>query len=210
MREKVLKFGLKSPGGALLYGPPGNAKTRVVMAAAAHHNLPVISLSAADVYSPYVGDAEAEIRKAFRIARQACPCVLFIDELDALVTNRDTSGGNFDAESRVLATFLTEMDGIDGKGNGVIVIGATNRLDSIDAAMIRKGRFYQLLNVPSPSLEDQIKILHFFARKSSLSSENIEKIIPLLKDGISGAEIENLVKEESMKIMKDIINNSSK
>lgn len=92
MREKVLRFGLKSPGGALLYGPPGNAKTRLVMAAASHHKLPVISLSAADVYSPYVGDAEAEIRKAFRIARQASPCVLFIDELDALVTNRGISG----------------------------------------------------------------------------------------------------------------------
>ena len=206
MREKVLRFGLKSPGGALLYGPPGNAKTRLVMATAAHHKLPVISLSAADVYSPYVGDAEAEIRKAFRIARQASPCVLFVDELDALVTNRGISDSNSDVESRVLATFLTEMDGIDGKGNGVIVIGATNRLESIDAAMIRKGRFYQVLHVPPPSLEDQNKILQFFANKSSLPHENIEALIKCLRVGMSGAEIENLCKESALKIMNQIIN----
>jgi SpoVK/Ycf46/Vps4 family AAA+-type ATPase len=175
------------------------------MAVASHHKLPVISLSAADVYSPYVGDAEAEIRKAFRIARQASPCVLFIDELDALVTNRGISEGNSDVESRVLATFLTEMDGIDGKSNGVIVIGATNRLESIDAAMIRKGRFYQLLKVPSPSLEDQENILRYFAQKSSLSIEDINNLLPFLKAGISGAEIENLVKEETLKVMNQII-----
>lgn len=98
------------------------------------------------------------------------------------------------------------MDGIDGKGNGVIVIGATNRLDSIDAAMIRKGRFYQLLKVPSPSLEDQEKILQFFASKSSLSTQNIHNLRPFLILGISGAEIENLVKEETLKVMNQIIN----
>jgi SpoVK/Ycf46/Vps4 family AAA+-type ATPase len=114
--------------GALLYGPPGNSKTRLVMAAATHHGLPVISLSAADVYSPYVGDAEAEIRKAFRIARQATPCVLFIDELDALVTDRGNSSNSSSGsvESRVLATLLTEMDGINGSSNGVIVLGMNN------------------------------------------------------------------------------------
>jgi SpoVK/Ycf46/Vps4 family AAA+-type ATPase len=195
LQALAARFGLNaSPGGVLLHGPPGNAKTRLVSAAAAHHGLPMITLSAADIYSPYVGDAEAEIRRAFQLARQAAPCVLFIDELDSIVTNRDGggsgSGGSSTAsvEGRVLATLLTEMDGIittasteyaiavansgststskrsnndskedvsgedeeeeDGAatahrkvGNssgGVIVLGATNRLDFIDAALIRK------------------------------------------------------------------------
>jgi SpoVK/Ycf46/Vps4 family AAA+-type ATPase len=153
------RFGLHtSPGGVLLHGPPGNSKTRLASAAAAHHGLPMISLSAADIYSPYVGDAEAEVRRAFQLARQAAPCVLFIDELDSIVTNRDSGGAGSSSasvEGRVLATLLTEMDGIqvaagdDGAsadaGNGVrnssggvIVLGATNRLDFIDAALIRK------------------------------------------------------------------------
>lgn len=152
------RFGLhSSPGGVLLHGPPGNSKTRLASAAAAHHGLPMISLSAADIYSPYVGDAEAEVRRAFQLARQAAPCVLFIDELDSIVTNRDNESGgagstSASVEGRVLATLLTEMDGIQNtndsefsntnKGNnssgGVIVLGATNRLDFIDAALLRK------------------------------------------------------------------------
>jgi transitional endoplasmic reticulum ATPase len=148
MMAKIRRFGLGAPGGVLLHGPPGNSKTRLVMAAAAHHGLPVISLSSADIFSPYVGDAEAEIRKAFRTARQARPCVLFIDELDSIVTNRESGGGSSSGvEGRVLATLLTEMDGIQGdddrgggqsNSGGVIVLGATNRLDFIDAALIRK------------------------------------------------------------------------
>lgn len=174
-QEIAFRFGLNaSPGGVLLYGPPGNSKTRMASAAAAHFGLPMISLSAADIYSPYVGDAEAEVRRAFQLARQAAPCVLFIDELDSIVTNRanDSSGrgsggggggsSSASVEGRVLATLLTEMDGIQntnssisnsseysqtnngkssGKQNstgGVIVLGATNRLDFIDAALIRK------------------------------------------------------------------------
>lgn len=170
-QDIAARFGLTaSAGGVLLHGPPGNSKTRLASAAAAHFGLPMISLSAADIYSPYVGDAEAEVRRAFQLARQAAPCVLFIDELDSIVTNRSNdSGGSSSAsvEGRVLATLLTEMDGIQntnsseyskpssggsgaksgggaGKRNssgGVIVLGATNRLDFIDAALIRKVQY---------------------------------------------------------------------
>jgi transitional endoplasmic reticulum ATPase len=161
LQHLAARFGLHaSPGGVLLHGPPGNSKTRLASAAAAHHGLPMISLSAADIYSPYVGDAEAEVRRAFQLARQAAPCVLFIDELDSIVTNRDTGGtgggsSSASVEGRVLATLLTEMDGMQntvkadsggGKAGarnssgGVIVLGATNRLDFIDAALIRKVR----------------------------------------------------------------------
>lgn len=135
-------------GGVLLHGPPGNSKTRIVKATASSYNLPLISLSSADVYSAYLGEAEAEIRKSFRIARQASPCILFFDEIDALVTNREHggSGGNStSAEGRVLATFLTEMDGVMGNNSNVFLFAATNRLDCIDKALIRKVSVFTLL-----------------------------------------------------------------
>jgi len=141
----LARFNMTSSlGGILFYGPPGNSKTRFVKALASMYSLPLISLTSADVYSAYVGDAEAEIRKAFTIARQASPCILFFDELDSLVINRataDLSSNATSVEARVLSTFLNEMDGVTANANaanGVIVMGATNRIDCIDAALIRK------------------------------------------------------------------------
>jgi SpoVK/Ycf46/Vps4 family AAA+-type ATPase len=146
MKKRLERFGMSqsSLGGILLYGPPGNSKTRLISAAASVFKLPLIALTSADIYSAYVGDAEAEIRKAFQIARQAAPCILFFDEMDSLVTNRnnESNAGSSSAsvEARVLATFLNEMDGITShaSSSGVIVMGATNRLDCIDPALIRK------------------------------------------------------------------------
>ena len=110
MKSKIEMFGIQSLGGALLHGPPGNSKTRLVIAAASSHRLPVISLSSADVYSAYVGDAEAQVRKAFRLARQASPCVLFIDELDAIVNNRaDSSSGKIFIFLCRVALYLTTL-----------------------------------------------------------------------------------------------------
>jgi transitional endoplasmic reticulum ATPase len=205
MKQKLAKFGMyQSLGGVLLYGPPGNSKTRLITAAAAVHNLPLISLSSADIYSAYVGDAEAEIRKAFTVARQAAPCILFFDEMDSLVTNRaqNSSGsGAASVEARVLSTFLNEMDGVNTNAGqaGVIVIGATNRIDCIDAALIRKGRFYQTILIPPPNQHDRRKLLEYFLSKSNLSTSLTDSLEGLLYDGISGAQIENIVKEEVMR-----------
>lgn len=207
-KKRAQKFGLDQPGGALLYGPPGNSKTRMIMAVASTHALPVISLSSADIYAPYVGDAEAEIRKAFRLARQAAPCVLFLDEIDAIVTDRasqDNSGGGVSVEARVLATLLTEMDGIDGRA-GVIVLGATNRLDSIDAALLRKGRFHHLLHVKNPDAETAKLLLCYFASKCSMiTPERVDEMAGTLRWGLSGAEIENVVREENMNLMRKLV-----
>ena len=138
-KSKFELFGIKAPGGLLLHGPPGNSKTRLVKAAVASHNLPMLSLSSADVYSVYVGDAEATIRSTFRLARLASPCVLFLDELDALVTNRSSdSGSSSQVEVRIMATLLSELDGIGSSNQNIVVIAATNRINSIDAALIRK------------------------------------------------------------------------
>lgn len=214
MSPKMAAFGLKMPGGVLLHGPPGNSKTRLVMAAASHHHLPVISLSAADVFSPYVGDSEAEIRKAFSVARQAAPCVLFLDELDAFVTNRDGGAGggsgSSSVEARVLATLLTEMDGIgysedatssnfvggnSSSASGVAVMAATNRLGAIDAALLRKGRFHHVLHVPAPDERTRVLLLDYFADKCHLTPEEVKRTRAKLREGQCGADVENLCRE---------------
>jgi len=203
--RRAERLGLTSAGGVLLYGPPGNSKTRLVMAVASAHALPVISLSAADIYSPYVGDAEAEVRRAFRLARQSAPCVLFLDEMDAIVTDRSDGAGGEGAsvEARVLATLLTEMDGIDGK-HGVVVLGATNRVECIDAALVRKGRFHHLLFVPPPDATTAELLLRYFAAKSpALSANRIEELLAAMPVGLSGAEIENYVREECMNQIRE-------
>ena len=220
MAETMAKFGLQSPGGILLHGPPGNSKTRLILAAASSHRLPVISLTAADVFSPYVGDAEEEVRKAFTIARQASPCVLFFDELDAFVTNRGTgsgSGGGSDStssvEARVLATLLTEMDGIggsDGSGSGsssggVMVMAATNRLGAVDPALLRKGRFHQVIEVPLPDAATRSALLAYFAGKCQVGEARVTQLAALLKEGQSGADIENLCREEQVAQMRRIL-----
>lgn len=210
VRKQASRFGVAAPGGALLYGPPGNSKTRLVMAVASHHSLPVIALSAADIYTPYVGDAEAEIRKAFRLARQCAPCILFLDEIDAIVTDRSNaggSGGGVSVETRVLATLLTEMDGIDGAGPlGVFLLGATNRIDFIDAALLRKGRFHHLLHVPSPDRSTQEQLVDYFAARSELITPG--EVVELKRNlavGMSGADVENLIREEVMRQMHQVI-----
>ena len=206
MREKLATFGVSTMGGVLLHGPPGNSKTRLVMAAVSSHSLPVISLSSADVYSAYVGDAEAAIRRAFRVARLSSPCVLFMDELDAIVTNRgyssSSSSKGSNVEARVMATLLTEMDGIDGNDNGVIVIGATNRIDCIDAALLRKGRFHHILYIQPPSENERLQLLRYFCEKFSLPDQIEVDLRTKLIDNMSGADIENLCREESMKIIR--------
>ncbi|CAN0067492.1 unnamed protein product, partial [Ectocarpus sp. 12 AP-2014] len=137
------RMGLTPPRGILLFGPPGCSKTTLVRAAATAAGATFVCLSGADVFSPYLGEAEAEIRQAFRIARNAAPAILFFDEIDAIVCNRDGGGkASFgpasSAESRVLATFLTEMDGVGSlKGDGVVVVGATNRPEAVDRALLR-------------------------------------------------------------------------
>lgn len=205
LKDKFARFGMnQSLGGILLHGPPGNSKTRLVKATAASFHLPLISISNADIYSAYVGDAEAEIRKVFTIARQASPCILFFDEMDSVVTNRahhgTSSSSSSSVEARVLSTFLNEMDGINGSASslGVIVIGATNRVDCIDSALLRKGRFYQTIYIAPPTAEERLELLHYFIRQANLSNSHIPSLQEKLCDGMSGAQIEQLCKEVAM------------
>ena len=147
--------------GVVLHGPPGCAKTTLAKAAAGAAGVAFLSLSPADVYaSSYVGEAEGIVRRAFDLARSAAPCVLFFDEIDAIIGG-DTEGSDgkhghgmgrgTSAEARVLSTFLNEMDGVDGSiEDGVLVLGATNRPRTLDAALLRPGRFDRVIYVPPP------------------------------------------------------------
>ena len=171
----------------------------------------MININIADIYGPYVGEAESELRNAFRIARQSSPCVLFIDEIDALVTNRGSgdSGSGTSVESRVLATLLVEMDGVDHNGHGVIVMAATNRLDCIDAALLRKGRFHHILEVSNPGLEVQHRLVEYFMAKCNIHKEGdehaqmvMEEVKAKCHEGMSGAEVEGLCKEAMLDLMR--------
>ena len=182
-------LGLRPPRGVLLHGPPGCAKTTLARAAAGAAGVAFLSLGPADVYSTsYVGDAEAAVRRAFDLARSASPCVLFFDEIDAIVACGDGGGGGghgmgreSSAEARVLSTFLNEMDGVDGSAeDGVLVLGATNRPGSLDAALLRPGRFDRVVYVPPPDEDGRRAILSMecmtwrdalFAYYSRLGSE---------------------------------------
>ncbi|XP_014246531.1 spermatogenesis-associated protein 5-like protein 1 isoform X2 [Cimex lectularius] len=163
------RFNLKTASGCLLYGPPGCAKTSIVRAVAMESNMVVFSVSAADLYSPYVGDAERTITDLFQRARASSPSILFIDEIDALVGCR--GGRQNNAHERILSMFLIEMDGI-GRSNKlssaltskVIVIAATNRPQVLDSALLRPGRFDKLIYVPPPNFEDRKDILNVLTK----------------------------------------------
>jgi SpoVK/Ycf46/Vps4 family AAA+-type ATPase len=208
----VNMFKVGAMGGILLHGPPGNSKSRLAQAAARHYNLPMICLTSADVYSPYVGDAEAAVRHAFARARQTAPCVLFFDELDAIVTNRggdDGGGGGTGTESRVLASMLNEMDGVSSKdgagGDGVIVLAASNRVDAIDAALLRKGRFQRLICVDAPTAPEQHALLDHFASRFGLHDPAVRARLAdelASRQSCSGADVENICKEEALAVVR--------
>lgn len=169
-------------GGILLHGPPGCAKTSLARAAA--HDRPFVSLSPADVFSTsYVGDAEAVVRSAFDLARSVQPCILFFDEIDAIVGSESSARGDA-IQARVLSTFLNEMDGIDvAQSNSVLVLAATNRPWTLDSALLRPGRFDKIVYVPPPNNDTKAEIL----RKHGVDSA--DSIARKETDHMTGAEV---------------------
>jgi AAA+ superfamily predicted ATPase len=192
--QTFARLGVKPPRGVLLYGPPGCSKSSIVRAAAHSSGATFLSLSAAQVFSPFFGDAEAAVRQVFRDARAALPAIVFFDEIDVMVAKRafDGSGGGEGGSStamRVLSTMLNEMDGVES-AEGLLVIGATNRPACIDAALMRPGRFDRILFVELPEEADRVDILRIHSRPMQLHEDVDLHALARRTPYFSGAELE--------------------
>ncbi len=192
------------PKGILLYGPPGTGKTLMAKAAANESEANFISIKGPELLSKWVGESEKGVREIFRKARQAAPCIIFFDELDAIAPTRGGDHGDSHVTERVISQFLTEMDGLEILTN-VVVIGATNRPDIIDPALLRPGRFDSILYVPPPDRESRIQIIKIHTKKKPLGEDfNIEDLADKT-DGYTGADIASLSSAAVMLALREHI-----
>ncbi|MCQ5375023.1 MAG: CDC48 family AAA ATPase [Methanomassiliicoccales archaeon] len=213
LREAVewpLKYGevfehldAKPPKGVLLYGPPGTGKTMLAKAVATESEANFINVKGPEFLSKWVGESEKAVRETFRKARQAAPCIIFMDEIDSIAPTR---GGDFDSHvtERVISQLLTEMDGLESLHN-VVVIAATNRPDMLDPALLRPGRFDRLVHIPAPNLEGRRKILEVHVRKKPLADDVDLDDLAKRTEGYTGADLAALVNEAVMLAMREII-----
>ncbi|MBV9668998.1 MAG: CDC48 family AAA ATPase, partial [Nitrososphaeraceae archaeon] len=191
------------PKGILLYGPPGTGKTLMAKAAANESEANFISIKGPELLSKWVGESEKGVREVFRKARQAAPCIIFFDEMDAIAPIRGSNGDSHVTE-RVISQLLTELDGLEVLTN-VMVIAATNRPDIIDPALLRPGRFDRLLYVPPPDRDSRIQIIKIHIKKKPLAEEiNIEELANHT-DGYTGADIASLISTSVMLALRDHI-----
>jgi transitional endoplasmic reticulum ATPase len=194
---------VKPPKGLLLYGLPGTGKTMIAKAVAATSEANFISVKGPELISKWIGESEKAIRETFRKARQASPCVIFFDELDAIAPRRRGSEGDSHVTERVISQMLTELDGLEDL-KGVVVIGATNRPDIIDEALLRPGRFDHILEVPVPDKEARKEILKIHTIKKPLDSDDVslDKLVELT-EGYTGADIAAMVNAAAMSAIKE-------
>ncbi|ASJ00246.1 CDC48 family AAA ATPase [Thermococcus gorgonarius] len=197
--EAFIGLGITPPKGILLYGPPGTGKTLLAKAVANESEANFIAIKGPEVLSKWVGESEKNIREIFRKARQAAPTVIFIDEIDAIAPRRGTDVNR--VTDRLINQLLTEMDGIQ-ENSGVVVIGATNRPDIIDPALLRPGRFDRLILVPAPDEKARLEIFKVHTRKVPLAEDvNLEELAKRT-EGYTGADIAAVVREAAMLAMR--------
>ena len=201
--DLFIKAAIKPPKGILLYGPPGTGKTLLAKAVASTSESNFISIKGPELLSKWVGESEKGVREIFRKARQAAPCVIFFDEIDAIAPTRSGSDrGDSHVTERLVSQMLTEIDGLDDL-KGVVIIGATNRPDIIDKALLRPGRFDRLLEIPIPDNYTRKQILQVHLKKKPLGADvNIDKLVELT-DSFTGAEIEALVNAAAIAAVKE-------
>ncbi len=201
--ELFKKADTNPPKGILLYGPPGTGKTLLAKAVASESGVNFISIKGPQLVSKYVGESEKGIREIFRKAKQASPCILFFDEMDSIVPLR--SGGDASHVSeRVISQFLTEMDGIE-ELKGVLILGATNRVDLVDKAVLRPGRFDLLLELPLPDEKTRLEIYKIHTKEKPLDSDVDLKKLAIEADNFTGADIESVVRSASILSMRDFL-----
>ncbi len=194
-------MGIRTPKGIMLFGPPGTGKTLLAKAVATESEANFIAVKGPEFFNKYVGESEKAVREIFKKARQVAPCILFFDEIDAILSargSRDDSG----VSQRIVNQFLAEVDGMQTLQN-VLVIGATNRADMLDPAVLRPGRFDAVLFVPPPDRAARLEILKVHTRKMPLAKDvNLERLADLT-DGFSGADIEGLCREAAMAAVRN-------
>ena len=201
--ELFKKAGTNPPKGIMLYGPPGTGKTLLAKAVASESGVNFISIKGPQLVSKYVGESEKGIREIFRKAKQASPCILFFDEMDAIVPLR-SGGDSSHVSERVISQFLTELDGIE-ELKGVLVLGATNRLDLVDKAVLRPGRFDLLLELPIPDEKTRLEIYKIHTKEKPLDNDVDLKKFAAEADNFTGAEIESVIRSASILSMRDFL-----
>ncbi|MBS7240198.1 MAG: ATP-dependent zinc metalloprotease FtsH [Acetatifactor sp.] len=200
--EKYREIGASMPKGILLVGPPGTGKTMLAKAVAGEANVPFFSMSGSEFVEMFVGMGASKVRDLFSQAKEKAPCIVFIDEIDAIGKKRDGQLGGNDEREQTLNQLLTEMDGFEGN-NGVIILAATNRPESLDPALLRPGRFDRRVPVELPDLKGREEILKVHARKIKLYEDVDFAKIAKMASGASGAELANIVNEAALRAVRD-------
>ena len=196
--ERFTAVGAKIPKGVLLVGPPGTGKTLLAKAIAGESGVPFFSISGSEFVEMFVGVGASRVRDLFKKAKENSPCIVFIDEIDAVGRQRGTGiGGGNDEREQTLNQLLTEMDGFEGN-TGIIIIAATNRVDVLDAALLRPGRFDRQVTVNVPDVKGRLEILNVHARNKKLSEEISLEVIARRTPGFSGADLANLLNEAAI------------
>lgn len=199
---------VETPKGILLHGPPGTGKTLIAKALAKMTESNFISIKGPELLSKWVGESEKGVREIFRKARQAAPCIIFLDEVDALVPRRGSGGSDSHVTENVVSQILTEIDGLEELHN-VLIIGATNRLDIVDEALLRPGRFDRVIEVPNPDQKGRRHIFEIHTKKKPLSGDvKIDKIVELTS-GFSGAEIAAVSNRAATSALKRYVSGKS-
>jgi transitional endoplasmic reticulum ATPase len=194
----------ESPTGILLHGPPGTGKTLLAKAVATETEANFISVKGPEFLSKWVGESEKAVRETFRKAKQAAPCIVFFDEIDAIVPTRGSGFGDARVTERIISQILTELDGLEAL-HDIVVIGATNRPDMIDPALLRPGRFDRLIYIPQPDFDARKEIFKIHTKGKPLA-KNV-KLDKLAKDaeGFSGADIAAVCNEAVMLSIRDYV-----
>ena len=200
--DKYKEIGASMPKGILLVGPPGTGKTMLAKAVAGEANVPFFSMSGSEFVEMFVGMGASKVRDLFRQAKEKAPCIVFIDEIDAIGKKRDGQVGGNDEREQTLNQLLTEMDGFEGN-NGVIILAATNRPESLDPALLRPGRFDRQVPVELPDLKGREEILKVHARKIKVADNVDFNKIARMASGASGAELANIVNEAALRAVRD-------
>lgn len=199
--ELFTEVGVEPPNGILLYGPPGTGKTLIAKAVAHRAKATFIRMSGTELVQKYIGEGARLVRDVFNIAREKAPSIVFIDEIDAVGSRRSYDGTTGSSEvNRTMVQLLAELDGFDKRGD-VRVVAATNRIDLLDPALLRPGRFDRIIEIPRPDAEGRREILRIHARNMKLENVNFDEIIEIT-EGLSGADLKAIITEAGMFVIR--------